>query len=545
MSSLEQTGRIDSFDTDIVDESSTDVKADLGDLDDFGDDVAFPRLDDEISPRQEDEDRDRLYTDELDTETLVTGGFDSDYDPVDRFFEVQGWQRRLTLIQRRLSSRTRTTSFGDGTNSDNSVGIPEEDGQPHEFSEILSRASDTLKVRSKQMAKAVDRTASHLKERTNKVVKDVDQMLKESRSEVEKIVEQASGTLRKRGEKLKARRQRLGSNLKQGREQMRQNYKRQMEDMRSQLDKVMVRSRSAKFRQMRHMICFCCAMMDLIITAYWLGAFPHTHHYYHTFKFSLLVGMRAVYYRCQGMHYYLYDLCYYINIMLLVYIWVFPTSDWLFMGCHGFSGVLLISVIVFRNSLVPHSLDRVTSLCIHISPAVQMWAIRWYCKDSSRFILPERLWSPLPSMCLYAFWCIGYYANQFIINRKRIERKKYETLYSHLAYGMGMMKALPKPLQTPIRSRIVFIVGHFGMFAVGLPFLYFPFALHTAAVCLAAFWAIKNGATFYITYFWKVYNDQITAFERQIVSAQADAAAQEEKHSSATNGATEEDVTAG
>merc|ERR1712154_599010 len=119
---------------------------------------------------------------------------------------------------------------------------------------------------------------------------------------------------------------------------------------------------------------------------------------------------------------------------------------------------------------------------------------------------------------------VGYYTNQFIINRKRIERKGYETLYKHMAIDMGLLKSLPKTWRTPVRSRIVFMCGHFLLFAVGLPFLYMNFALHTMSICLAVFWAFRNGALFYITYFWKVYNDQITAFEKQIASAEADAA---------------------
>merc|ERR1719210_690032 len=126
-----------------------------------------------------------------------------------------------------------------------------------------------------------------------------------------------------------------------------------MSDMRGQLDSVLAKARTAKMRQLRHILCFSCAMLDVVITSFWIGASPKTHHYYYTFKFFLLAGVRAIWYRCQGWHYYLYDLCYYCNILLLVFMWVFPVYEWLFMACNGFSGVLLLSVPLFRNSFVP------------------------------------------------------------------------------------------------------------------------------------------------------------------------------------------------
>ena len=41
-------------------------------------------------------------------------------------------------------------------------------------------------------------------------------------------------------------------------------------------------------------------------------------------------------------------------------------------------GPLLFGIPCYRNSLVFHSLDRLTSLKIHLGPALAMFMARWY-----------------------------------------------------------------------------------------------------------------------------------------------------------------------
>jgi len=199
------------------------------------------------------------------------------------------------------------------------------------------------------------------------------------------------------------------------------------------------------------------------------------------------------------------------------------------MAAYGFSGVLLISVILFRNSFVPHSLERITNLQVHIGPAVQMWALRWYCKgrcelwsgtEVTYMEIPDQM-SVVPCVALYLLWVTVFVLDQFVIERKRIERLGFATLFSLMAHDMGILKALPTQLQSPIASRCVFVAGHFGLFVAGLPVMFFPFWPHTFMICFAVAWSFKNGASFYMTYFWKVYDEQINAFERQMKEMEA------------------------
>lgn len=63
-----------------------------------------------------------------------------------------------------------------------------------------------------------------------------------------------------------------------------------------------------------------------------------------------------------GFHYFLADLCYFVNLLLTLSIWFFPHSKRLFIStfCLAF-GNNAVAIAMWRNSLVFHSLDKVTS----------------------------------------------------------------------------------------------------------------------------------------------------------------------------------------
>lgn len=72
-------------------------------------------------------------------------------------------------------------------------------------------------------------------------------------------------------------------------------------------------------------------------------------------------------------------MCYYVNILDLLWLWVFPSSTVLLICCYLLTmgesftytgpnptGPLMSAIITWRNSLVFHSIDKVTSLFIHM-----------------------------------------------------------------------------------------------------------------------------------------------------------------------------------
>ena len=117
----------------------------------------------------------------------------------------------------------------------------------------------------------------------------------------------------------------------------------------------------------------------LMTTTYLLGRFPNSHYYnYHSGVIVMLVIIRLFYYRSRGWHYYLFDFCYFANSLMLYFILVSPKSDYLFKICFVYAtGTFGMAIGAFRNSMVFHKLDNLTSVCIHAIPLATFWNIRW------------------------------------------------------------------------------------------------------------------------------------------------------------------------
>ena len=90
-----------------------------------------------------------------------------------------------------------------------------------------------------------------------------------------------------------------------------------------------------------------------------------------------LLPYRFYTYKKLQWHYFLFDLCYYVNILNLVFLWILPHSPSLFVACYCLShGSVASAIITWRNSLVFHDSDKVTSLFVHIYPPFTFTVIR-------------------------------------------------------------------------------------------------------------------------------------------------------------------------
>jgi len=108
--------------------------------------------------------------------------------------------------------------------------------------------------------------------------------------------------------------------------------------------------------------------------------------YFYTVKFPILIGLRLYRYWKHKWHLFLLDFCYFGNTILLLSLWAFPHESRLFTIAFALShGPLAWAVLAFRNSLVFHDIDKITSCFIHISPPLVTYVVRWYPDQVSNF----------------------------------------------------------------------------------------------------------------------------------------------------------------
>lgn len=233
-------------------------------------------------------------------------------------------------------------------------------------------------------------------------------------------------------------------------------------------------------------IVFTLGVLNIGITSYIVGAFPTKFYIWHTLKVLLLLSLRFKYFHQRKMHYKLFELCYVVNFLSLVYIWIFPKSEVLFQVLFGLAnGPLAWSVLAFKNSLIFHNREQMTSAFIHMSPMIWTYGLRWnpslehsvdsgeFQSDLTRFLRPV--------LTLYLPWIIGYYFIVFVILGPRAKQKGNKTLFDQLV-AEGKATIFMKMTPYELVNKGLYLLGHFSMgsFVVGLtPFLWKSFYGHT------------------------------------------------------------------
>ena len=120
------------------------------------------------------------------------------------------------------------------------------------------------------------------------------------------------------------------------------------------------------------------------------------------------------------------DFCYFANYLIMIYIFCYPQSVTLFRICFvNACGPLLWAIPLYRNSVVFHSLDRITSIYLHMFPALVLYSIRWNDNEKKFINLDENIMDTeflfkmmCESFCAYFIWIVFYFVFVFIIFNK-------------------------------------------------------------------------------------------------------------------------------
>lgn len=313
---------------------------------------------------------------------------------------------------------------------------------------------------------------------------------------------------------------------------------------------------------------FIAGVLNVFISGYLIGGFPQ--YFYIWFSVQLLYFMPIRYYRYhkKGYHYFLADLCYFVNLLAMLSIWVFPSSKRLFIStfCLAF-GNNAVAIAMWRNSMVFHSMDKVVrwvcfsllfqylsfivpssltndtrcSLFIHIMPPATFHCLVHLTpaeKLKERFPAiynikfsdpgsPEHYslgamvtWATIP----YAIWQLNYHL--FITVRRSDQiaagrptsftwlRKSYaKSWLGRLVLG------LPETLQEPAFMLIQYAYAILTMLPCPI---WFWSKVGSSLFLSAVFvWSIYNGATYYIDVFGKRFQKELEQLKKDVARWQS------------------------
>lgn len=277
-----------------------------------------------------------------------------------------------------------------------------------------------------------------------------------------------------------------------------------------QLDRAQQRWNAPQAASMREKLAFVLGVGNVFVTAFLMGGYPEYVHLSYTLQILFWLPWRYFTYHKRGMHYFIADLCYYVNFLTLLFLWVAPWSEHLLAACFYLSfGSLAWAIVAWRNSLVFHSVDKVTSLFIHIFPPAVMHTIVHVCPpDYTRRAFPAitRVFdlsytkAIVSSSIAYVVWQSLYYVFIQVRRQEKIRAGRPTSFtwllksYSKSWIGKQVLK-LPEPLQPFAFMGIQFAYALVTMFPC-------PIWLHNrlaAALFLSSVfsWSIWNGANYY------------------------------------------------
>jgi len=179
--------------------------------------------------------------------------------------------------------------------------------------------------------------------------------------------------------------------------------------------------------RLRDQLMFSFGVLNLAVSGPLLLVDPFWIRLVYTAKAIVYFALRYWDYRSKKYQYFLLDFCYFGNLVVFLHVWFLQER---IIECVAFSfamGPLLVAVAMWHNSFVFHSFDKMSSLFLHLYPALLMFHQRFWASPFGPHAVPVRSsqdpsWWELVAvpMMFYFFWQVLYVAKVFIFDSKII-----------------------------------------------------------------------------------------------------------------------------
>lgn len=173
-------------------------------------------------------------------------------------------------------------------------------------------------------------------------------------------------------ERVRRQREKIKSSTSNAKDRVVEEWRRRLPPPDEQLDKYRKRMSDSVNRlgsrwhdtkavTAREKLSFIAGVLNIFISGYLIGGHPDLFYVWFTAQLCYFMPIRFYTYHKRGYHYFLADMCYFVNFLLLLTIWVAPKSKRLFIGTYCLAyGNNAVAIAMWRNSMVFHSLDKVT-----------------------------------------------------------------------------------------------------------------------------------------------------------------------------------------
>ncbi len=278
-------------------------------------------------------------------------------------------------------------------------------------------------------------------------------------------------------------------------------------------------------------ISFALSLYNIFFGGYVIGRHPDWFHVMYSVELAFLMPIRFYTYKKKLYHFFLADLCYFVNLLSLLFIWVFPSSENLFISCYALTfGTLAWAVVTWRNSLVLHSIDKITSSFIHILPPTTFHVITHVISPvykaerfpgANKVVQWKFVYGLIWTSVYYFVWQLSYH--YFITIRKKDKIKAGQvTSFSWLqkSYADNVLGKIVNSLPNEYLQIAAFSFIQFGYQLLTMllcPIWYKYRHLSSLFLTFIFMTASYNGATYYIDHFGKKLEKEVINLQEEVV----------------------------
>mmetsp|Transcript_7355 Transcript_7355/g.12365 ORF Transcript_7355/g.12365 Transcript_7355/m.12365 type:complete len:524 (-) Transcript_7355:138-1709(-) len=304
-------------------------------------------------------------------------------------------------------------------------------------------------------------------------------------------------------------------------------------------------------------ISFTLGVLNIPVCQFFMVSRPDLFWAWFTFIIPTLVIARYFYYTKIKMQYFLYDFCYFTNILSIMTMRSYDALPSLFRVVFIFcNGPLSWAVVIWRNSLVYHDFDRMTSIYIHLLPVLLSYCVRWYGLSAENAAVTLQVQDFVNAAVVYLFWQYLYYYKTEVKDKAFLDADKdMVTSLRYLASDKknGMARFVLKVCRrmgifakdedynpAELKTLMVFMGTQFIYTLVTMlpvSFLFNSFLLHVGFIIFIFTCVVYNGASYYIEVFSKRYQLKFNKKEdmQKVVQAAAEVAYEATKTASSSH----------
>eukprot|EP01116_Phalansterium_solitarium_P022269 TRINITY_DN7293_c0_g1_i1.p1 TRINITY_DN7293_c0_g1~~TRINITY_DN7293_c0_g1_i1.p1 ORF type:complete len:492 (-),score=145.12 TRINITY_DN7293_c0_g1_i1:340-1815(-) len=311
------------------------------------------------------------------------------------------------------------------------------------------------------------------------------------------------------------------------------------------------------FLRLSDKITFTASVMFLCVTEAILLVHPQHMKYWYSLWIVPLMAWRYIDYHQSKYHYFMLDFCYFVQALLLVQMFIFTDNTSLFQVLFALSnGPLAVAIPLWRNSLVFHDVDKITSVFIHLFPPLVTFCMRWFppggdmslvCLNAACTLSHWHAWG-LTAAAHISWQTLYLIKTEYVDKQKLSGDKKYMYSARWLAevkphpFYMWFIKKGFKPNPIVFLAVVQYLVLLMSLVPVIIVFQ--SFTMHCLWLSVLFLCCVWNGANFYFDVFSVTYSKRLQRFISSEMAGSSKPASDSTKVSSAAAAAGDADETA-